>query len=131
MSKNLISIAVTALVSVTATLAFQAQQSRREPQFENEHVKVWKTIIAPNQPLRLHRHEFGRALIALKGGTLKVVDEAGNAIDTYVWEDGKAYWLDADPPGKLHGDLNEGPETMEGIVVGREREGAWKGEKKE
>ena len=117
MSKNLISIAVTALVSVTATFAFQAQQSRREPQFENEHVKVWKTIIAPNQPLRLHRHEFGRALIALKGGTLKVVDEAGNAVDTYVWEDGKAYWLDADPPGKLHGDLNEGSDTMEVIVV--------------
>jgi hypothetical protein len=89
----------------------------REPQFENEHVKVWKSIIAPNQPLRLHRHEHGRALIALKGGTLKVVNEAGNAIDTYVWEDGKAYWLDADPPEKLHGDLNEGPDTMEVIVV--------------
>ncbi len=117
MSKNLIRIAVTALVCAAATLAFQAQQSRREPQFENDHVKVWKTIIAPNQPLRLHRHEFGRALIVLKGGTLKVVDEAGNAVDTYVWEDGKAYWLDADPPGRLHGDLNEGPKTMEVIVV--------------
>src|SRR3990172_135408 len=121
MSRNLISIAVTALVSVTATLAVQAQQSRREPQFENEHVKVWKTIIAPNQPLRLHRHEFGRALIALRGGTLRVGEEAGNAIDTYVWEDGKASWLDADPPGKLHGDLNEGPDTMEVIVVELQR----------
>jgi hypothetical protein len=119
MSKTLTSITLiaTAFLTVTATLAFQAQQSRREPQFENEHVKVWKSIIAPNQPLRLHRHEFGRALIALKGGTLKVVDEAGKTVDTYVWEDGKAYWLDADPPGKLHGDLNEGPGTMEVIVV--------------
>ncbi len=87
------------LVSVTATLAWQEQKSRREPQFENEHVKVWKSIILPNQPLSLHRHEHGRALIALKGGTLKVVDEAGKTIDTYVWEDGKAYWLDKDPPG--------------------------------
>jgi hypothetical protein len=110
-------MAASAACSVAITLAVQAQQSRREPQFENEHVKVWKSIIVPNQPLRLHRHEFGRALIALKGGTLKVVDEAGNAIDTYVWEDGNAYWLDADPPGKLHGDLNEGPDTMEVIVV--------------
>ncbi|MGH9390569.1 MAG: hypothetical protein ACRD1Z_13215 [Vicinamibacteria bacterium] len=117
MSKTLILIAVTAFVSVTATLGFQAQKSRREPQFENEQVKVWKSIIVPNQPLSLHRHEHGRALIALKGGTLKVVDEAGKTIDTYVWEDGKAYWLDKDPPGKLHGDLNEGPETMEVIVV--------------
>jgi len=110
-------MAATAVSSVAITLGVQAQKSRREPQFENERVKVWKSIILPNQPLSLHRHEFGRALIALKGGTLKVVDEAGKAIDTYVWEDGKAYWLDADPPGKLHGDLNEGPGTVEVIVV--------------
>jgi hypothetical protein len=80
-------------------------------------VKVWKSIILPNQPLTLHRHEHGRALIALKGGTLKVVDEAGKTVDTYVWEDGKAYWLDKDPPGKMHGDVNEGPGTVEVIVV--------------
>ncbi|MGH9319721.1 MAG: hypothetical protein ACRD3V_07500 [Vicinamibacteria bacterium] len=111
-------MALTAACSVAATLALQQQQqSRREPQFENEHVKVWKSIILPNQPLRLHRHDHGRALIALKGGTLKVVDEAGKTVDTYEWEDGKAYWLDADPPEELHGDLNEGPETVEVIVV--------------
>jgi quercetin dioxygenase-like cupin family protein len=115
--KSVLLVAVTATLSVGATLAFQTQQSRREPQFENEQVRVWKTIIAPNQPLRLHRHEHGRALIALKGGTLKVVDEAGKAIDTYEWESGKAYWLDADPPGTQHGDLNEGPDTIEVIVV--------------
>lgn len=116
-SKILGSIAATAALSVAFTLAFQEQRSRREPQFENEHVKVWKSIILPNQPLSLHRHEHGRALIALKGGTLQVVDEEGKTIDTYVWEDGKAYWLDADPPGKLHGDVNEGPGTVEVIVV--------------
>lgn len=117
MKSVFLSIVVTALVSVTATLAWQEQKSRREPQFENEQVKVWKSIILPNQPLSLHRHEHGRALIALKGGTLKVVDGAGKTIDTYVWEDGKAYWLDKDPPGKLHGDVNEGPGTVEVIVV--------------
>jgi quercetin dioxygenase-like cupin family protein len=115
--RNVFLVAVTVVLSVGATLAVQTQKSRREPQFENEQVKVWKTIIAPNQPLTLHRHEHGRALVALKGGSLKVVDEAGKTIDTYVWEDGKAYWLDADPPGKMHGDLNEGPDTMEVVVV--------------
>ena len=110
-------IAATAAVSSGLTVAVQEQQSRREPQFENEHVKVWKSIIVPNQPLRLHRHDHGRALIALKGGKLKVVDESGETVDTYEWEDGKAYWLDADPPDEQHGDLNEGPETMEVIVV--------------
>ena len=34
----------------------QPAQTRREPQFENEHVRVWKSIIMPNQPLALHRH---------------------------------------------------------------------------
>jgi hypothetical protein len=120
--KILILMAVTAVVSISATLAVQQQQSRREPQFENAQVKVWKSIIVPNQPLSLHRHEHGRALIALKGGKLKVVDEAGKTVDTYSWEDGKAYWLDKDPPGKLHGDLNEGPGTMEVIVVELQKE---------
>ncbi len=46
-----------------------------------------------------------------------MVDEAGKTIDTYVWEDGKAYWLDKDPPGTRHGDVNEGPGTVEVIVV--------------
>jgi len=95
----------------------QTSGTRREPQFENENVKVWKSIIMPNQPLSLHRHEKGRALIALKGGQLHVVDKDRKPIHTYNWESGKAYWLDADPPGQMHGDLNEGKESMEVIVV--------------
>ena len=57
MSKTrvLLLMLVTAVVSVAATLAVQEQRTRREPQFENDHVKVWKSIILPNQPLRLHR----------------------------------------------------------------------------
>jgi hypothetical protein len=94
-----------------------ASGTRREPQFENDNVRVWKSIILPNQPLALHRHEKGRALIALKGGQLHVVDKDRKPIHTYNWESGKAYWLDADPPGEMHGDLNEGKEPMEVIVV--------------
>ena len=93
------------------------QQTRREPQFENDQVRVWKSIIQPRQPLVLHRHEHGRALIALTGGQLKVVDSAGKAINTYDWEAGKAYWLDADPPGQLHADVNETSRPIEVIVV--------------
>ena len=55
----------------------QASQTRREPQFENEHVRVWKSIIMPNQPLAVHRHDHGRTIVALKGGTLDVVDAKG------------------------------------------------------
>ena len=95
----------------------QGAASRREPQFENSEVRVWKSIIMPNQPLALHRHEHGRALIALKTGNIDVVDASGKTLETYKWEAGKAYWLDADKPGTQHGDMNRGKEPMEVIVV--------------
>ena len=92
------------------------QVTRRVPQFENEHVEVWKSIIQPNQPLSMHRHDNPRAIIALRGGTLRVVNEAGEFRDM-TWETGAAYWLEADPPGELHGDVNQGTEPVEVIVV--------------
>lgn len=96
----------------------QAQSAtRREPQFENEQVKTWKSIIMPNQPLSLHRHDHGRALIAIVGGRLKVVDKNGKVLTTYNWESGKAYWLDADPPGQMHADVNNTSRPIEVIVV--------------
>jgi beta-alanine degradation protein BauB len=100
-----------------AALQQQASQTRREPQFENEHVRVWKSIILPNQPLAVHRHEHGRTIVALKGGTLDVVDANGQTKTKMTWESGKAYWLGADPPGEQHGDLNKGTDPMEVIVV--------------
>ncbi len=95
----------------------QAQATRREPQFENDHVRSWKSIIMPRQPLSQHRHEHGRALIALTDGQLKVVDKDGKVVNTYNWEAGKAYWLDADPPGQTHADVNETAKPIEVIVV--------------
>jgi hypothetical protein len=96
----------------------QAQgATRREPQFENEHLRVWKSVIMPKQPLTQHRHEHGRALIALTDGQLKVVDPEGKVLDIYNWERGKAYWLGKDPPGQTHADLNETARPIEVIVV--------------
>ena len=95
----------------------QAGASRREPQFENSEVQVWKSIVAPNQPLALHRHDHGRALISLNGGTLNVVDGAGKVMDTYKLEAGKAMWLEADKAGTQHADVNPGTTPVEVIVV--------------
>jgi len=95
----------------------QTSQTRREPQFENENVRVWKSIIMPNQPLSLHRHDFGRTIVVLKGGALDIVDGAGKTMKTMQWETGKAYWLDKDPVGEQHGDLNRGTAPIEVIVV--------------
>jgi hypothetical protein len=100
-----------------AVLQQQASGTRREPQFENEHVRVWKSIILPNQPLTTHRHEHGRTIVALKGGTLDVVDPKGTTKTKMTWESGKAYWLDVDPSGEEHGDLNKGKDPIEVIVV--------------
>lgn len=103
-------------LALGARVPAQEQRTRRIPQFENEHLRVWKTIILPDQPLSMHRHENGRAIVALKGGTLHVVTESGEE-KAMEWESGNAYWLDADPPGELHGDVNRGEDPIEVIVL--------------
>jgi beta-alanine degradation protein BauB len=104
------------LIPVAFAMQQQAATTRREPQFENDHVRVWKSIILPNQPLSMHRHEHGRTIVALVGGTLKIVEEKGGSREV-TWETGKAYWLDADPPGTRHADVNESGKPIEVIVV--------------
>ena len=114
---------VLAVVFAAGVAAGASQQAgtRREPQFENEQVQVWKSIIMPNQPLALHRHDFGRTIVALKGGTLDIVNARGETMKKMTWETGKAYWLDKDPAGEQHGDMNRGTEPIEVIVVQQRR----------
>ena len=117
MKTKLSTASVLALLIVACGPAGEPEQTTgRTPQFENEYVEVWKSVIVPNQPLEMHRHDNPRAIIALKGGTLTVVNDAGERRDM-SWETGSAYWLEADPPGELHGDVNEGLEPVEVIVV--------------
>ncbi len=97
------------------------QQSQRFPQFENEEVKVWKSVVLPNQPLNMHRHEHPRVIIALTGGTMNIVTENGPT-ERHVWETGKAYWLPANPPGTMHADVNAGDKPIEVMVVELEKE---------
>jgi quercetin dioxygenase-like cupin family protein len=91
--------------------------SRREAQFENDQVSVWKSIIMPKQPLTLHRHDHGRVLVALTDGQLKVVDRSGTVLDTFNLRAGRAMWLGVDPPGQMHADVNDGHRPVEVIVV--------------
>lgn len=123
-TKGLVTAAAASVLAIGATVAALQQApgvSRREPQFENDQVKAWKSIIMPNQPLSLHRHDHGRTIVALKGGTLDVVDEHGRSRAKMTWETGKAYWLGPDPPDQLHADMNYGPEPIEVIVVEMKR----------
>ena len=113
-------LTATAIGALSAVaLVFSADQkvnTQRVPQFENPHVKVWKSTIVPNAPLPLHRHDHGRVIVALRGGTMKVVERSG-ASETHVWETGKAYWLPANPPNTMHQDVNAGDQPIEVMVV--------------
>jgi hypothetical protein len=96
-------------------------KSQRFPQFDNEDVKVWKSVVLPNAPLTMHRHDHPRVIIALSGGTMKIVDQSG-AAEQHVWETGKAYWLPANPPNTMHADVNAGDKPIEVMVVELEKE---------
>src|SRR5215475_15263356 len=96
--------------------AEQPSQTGRAPQFENDSVRVWKSVIAPNLPLAPHRHDHPRVIVALQGGTMKIVEEGG-AEERQRWATGKAYWLPANPPGRLHADVNAGEAPIEVMVV--------------
>jgi beta-alanine degradation protein BauB len=93
-----------------------ATQTQRFQQFENEEVRVWKSMVAPNAPLSMHRHDHPRVIIALKGGTMKIVEEGG-ASEQQVWETGKAYWLPANTANRMHADVNIGEKPIEVMVV--------------
>lgn len=86
------------------------------PQFENAQVTVWKTVLAPHDRIGMHRHAHGRVVVALTGGTL-TIPRADGAARQLPLERGKAYWLDADPPGELHGDVNASDRPLEMMVV--------------
>jgi hypothetical protein len=105
-------------LGVAGTLAAQNAPgvSRREPQFDNQTAKAWKSIIMPKQPLSYHRHDHSRAIIALTGGTLDLVQPSG-AKKQNVWEAGKAYWYGPDEPGTTHADVNNTDTPIEVIVV--------------
>jgi beta-alanine degradation protein BauB len=110
-----------AALSTSVLISQVEQKTQRFPQFENPNVKVWKTVVMPNQPLAMHHHDHPRVIIALSGGTMNIVDPSGN-VEPHVWETGKAYWLPAMPPNTLHSDINAGDKPMEVMVVELEKE---------
>jgi hypothetical protein len=122
--KKLASHALVGLIAFIGTVAVMRSQqpsTQRYPQFENEDVKVWKSVVYPDAPLTMHRHDHPRVIIALKGGIMKIVEKSGGAED-HTWETGHAYWLPANPPHTQHADLNAGKDPIEVMVVELEKE---------
>ena len=91
-------------------------EAARIPQFENDEVKVWKTIVPRDAPLSMHTHQHPRVIIALSGGTMKIVNEAGPS-EVQHWETGKAYWLSLEEGKHRHADVNIGDKPIEVMVV--------------
>src|SRR5437867_13366321 len=96
-------------VAALALALFAAIRSQTHTQrtqlIQHEAVKVWRSLVLPTSPLAMHRHEHGRVIIPLQGGTMNIVDQSG-AKEAHVWEAGKAYWLPANPPNTMHADVN-------------------------
>lgn len=117
--------AAVALCAALATAAIlrsqQGSTTQRYPQFENDEVKVWRSVVYPNTPLSMHRHDHPRVIIALKGGDMKIVESSGKSED-HPWETGHAYWLPANPPNTQHADVNSGKDPIEVMVVELEKE---------
>jgi beta-alanine degradation protein BauB len=115
-------VAVAGLAFVAGIAIAQTMpQTGREPQFENKAVKVWKSLVLPNNPLPMHRHEHPRVIIALRGGTMKILEGSGKS-EVHEWDSGRAYWLDANAPGTQHQDINVGDKPIEVMVVELENE---------
>jgi hypothetical protein len=107
---------ILALTPIRTLAPQQPAGTERFPQFENDDVKVWKTVVMPNAPLTMHTHDHARVIVALSGGTMKIVNEDGSS-ETHRWDTGKAYWLSAEEGKKRHADANQGDKPIEVMVI--------------
>jgi quercetin dioxygenase-like cupin family protein len=94
----------------------QPNPPQRIPQFENGDVAVWKTTVMPHAPLQMHTHDHPRVIVALDGGTMKVVYEDGTS-ETHRWDTGKAYWLSSEEGKRRHADANQGDKPIQVMVI--------------
>jgi hypothetical protein len=113
-------VIVCALLYVVSGLSRTAAQTKAEmtrvPQFDNDRVLSWKSVIPPHTESTLHRHDRYRTVIGIVGGHLTTVSADGRKTVTR-YETGKAYWQAPMPAGEMHKDVNETDKTIELIVV--------------
>lgn len=90
----------------------------RTPQFSNDKVSAWETVIYPgaNQILKMHRHEHDRVVVAFSDGLLKITNDKGK-VHYFKLEKNKAYFLTKDVPNELHKDQNMSSHPIKVLVV--------------
>jgi quercetin dioxygenase-like cupin family protein len=114
-------ILVGIIVGITVVSGFsrtnaQKAEMTRVPQFENDRVVSWKSVIPPHTESTLHRHDRFRTIIGIVGGDLATVSADGRKTVTR-YETGKAYWQAPMPAGETHNDVNDTDKTIEVMVV--------------
>lgn len=111
--KNMIKIAIMLFVFMSSS-SF-AVMTKRIPQFSNEQVSVWKTIIYPgkSKELPMHAHTKGRVLVALTDGVIKFNEANGNSKTLNLVKD-HAYFLPAD---NQHTDENIGSNPIKVMII--------------
>jgi hypothetical protein len=114
---GIISLGLIALC-ISHTSFAETPVTKRIPQFANDKVNVWKTIIYPSkqQILKMHRHEFDRVLVAFDDGILRIKNDKGQSHDIKL-EKERAYYLKKDIPGELHTDENLGQTPIKVLVM--------------
>lgn len=98
------------------SLTYAAPATQRSMQISNDRVNVWTTTINPDQPLKMHRHEHQRVLVALDNGELEIENDK-HQIHYLKLQQGQAYFLDKDIPGELHTDKILGEKPIIVVVV--------------
>ena len=110
-------LTLTGCSSISHSPLTHHERTERIPQIDNAQVRTWRTVITPNQPLKLHRHDHPRVVTVLKGGTLNILSPSGELEATREWKAGESYWLDADPPHKTHFSINVGKEDIDVVIT--------------
>lgn len=118
MRKYISLITTVFLIAMSVNAYANSEKTIRIPQFSNEEVSVWKTIIYPNKHrvLKMHRHEHNRILIALTSGTLKIINNKGK-VDYLTLEKDHVYYLKKNIPGEFHLDENTGQYPIKVLVI--------------
>jgi hypothetical protein len=108
---------IIAAIATTVAMA-NTQITKRIPQFSNDQVTVWETILYPNksQVLTMHRHEHNRVLVSLDDGVLKITNDKGKVHFLKLAKD-KSYWLTKDVANEMHTDENISEHPIKVLVI--------------
>jgi quercetin dioxygenase-like cupin family protein len=114
--RSRILLAALPITALAGVLIGQQTASQRFPQFENDDVKVWRSVIVPGAPVTPHHHDHARIIVAMTGGKIDLAEQNGPT-EHQLWETGKAYWLPKNAPGTMHTDVNVGTEPVVVMVI--------------